>query len=232
MSNDFITGFATGYINTILFYPAFTIIHNKFRNNISSKNTFNNIYNKHSLKGFYSGLALFSFYVPLTRGGEMYFQKKCDNFSENKTFNIALGTFYSNIWRFGIYPINTLQINKQVLNKYKVSNIKSLWSGFTYNFFGGIVSNFSWFYTYNILNDGFDNNDVSKSTFAGMGASVVSDTVSHPFKVFKLLKQTDSKIYFNLNTAYRGFFLRLVVNGIQGGTYGFLWNRIDNFIKN
>ena len=78
----------------------------------------------------------------------------------------------------------------------------------------------------------FNNNDISKSTLAGMGASVVSDTVSHPFKVFKLLKQTDSKIYFNLNTAYRGFFLRLVVNGIQGGTYGFLWHRIDNFIKN
>lgn len=241
MYNDFIIGFSSGYINTLLYYPAFTIIHNKFYSNQKLNFTIKNIYNNNGLRGFYSGLSLFSIYLPLVRGGEIYSQKKCENLTESKTINIAIGTIYSNIWRFVIYPINTLQINKQVLNNYnpilqntrqtQFSKISKLWNGYTYNIYSGVLSNFFWFYTYNYINDGFENNNIYKSTFSGVGASIVSDTISHPFKVFKLLKQTNSNFIFNIKTGYRGYWLKLFVNSLQGGTYGFLWHKFDNLLE-
>ena len=235
MNNDFKSGFLTGYINTILYYPAYTLTHQKFHNNQKINVIVKNIYKNNGIQGFYSGLSLFSLYIPLIRGGEMFFQKKCNNYTTNHTLNIAIATLYSNIWRFSIYPINTLQINKQVLNNYNIfksNKISLLWNGFTYNLYSGILSNFLWFYTYHHINNGFDNNNLSKSTIAGASASIVSDTVSHPFKVFKLLKQTNTDFIFNFKTAYRGYFIRLLINGFQGASCGILWNRFDNFFNN
>ena len=232
MNSDFISGFLTGYINTILYYPAYTITHHKFHNNQKLSSIFENIYKNNGIKGFYSGLSLFSLYIPLIRGGEMFFQKKCNNLTSNPTLNIAIATLYSNVWRFSIYPINTLQINKQVLHNYhifKSNQISLLWNGFTYNLYSGILSNFLWFYIYHQINKGFDNNNLCKSSMAGASASIVSDTVTHPFKVFKLLKQTNTDFIFNFKTAYRGYFIRILINGFQGASYGFLWNIFDNF---
>jgi len=232
MQKDFIIGFSAGYINTFLYYPAFTIIHHKFYSNQKLNLTVKNIYKNSGYRGFYYGLSWFSIYVPLMRGGEFFCQKKCENLTENKTKNIAIGTIYSNMWRFVIYPINTLQINKQVLNNYNKIKINRLWSGFTYNLYGGLLSNFTWFYTYNYLNDGFENDSVYKSVISGVGASLLSDTVGHPFKVFKLLRQTDSNFHFSIKTGYRGYLFRLIINGFQGGTYGFLWNKFDKLLIN
>tara|TARA_B000000557_G_scaffold258105_1_gene252137 strand:- start:237 stop:938 length:702 start_codon:yes stop_codon:yes gene_type:complete len=232
MSNDFLTGFSISYINTLIFYPAYTIIHKQFYKNQSPINIFNKTINKKGYIGLYSGVSLFSIHLPLVRGGEIYFQRKFQNYKYEPSVNIALGTFCSNIWKFFIYPINTFQINKQVLNNYKRVNPKIYWNGYLYNLVGGSISSYTWFYTYHTLNDGFTNNDLKKSTISGSIASMLSDTVSHPFKVFKLLKQTNSKFKFNIKTAFRGYFFRLATNCLQGASYGFLWNQIDKILEN
>tara|TARA_B100000161_G_scaffold108365_1_gene76769 strand:+ start:1278 stop:1979 length:702 start_codon:yes stop_codon:yes gene_type:complete len=231
MYHDFISGFSSSYINTLLFYPAFTIVHRQFYNNENLIPLIKNIYYKNGIRGFYSGLSIFSLYLPLVRGGEMYFHRKFENYSEKIFFNIGLGTVYSNCWKFIIYPINTFQINKQVLNNYKNVNFKKYWNGYTYNLYGGIISNFSWFYTYNLINNGFSNDNLLKSTLSGITASIVSDSLSHPFKVYKLLRQTNKNYKLNLQTAYRGYTFRLLINSLQGGMYGFLWNRFDKLFN-
>ena len=228
MYQDFISGFSSSYVNTILFYPAFTVIHKQFYNNKKIIPLIKDIYKSNGIKGFYSGLSIFSLYLPLTRGGEMYFHKQFENYSDNKIYNISIGSIYSNIWKFVIYPINTFQVNKQVLNNYKNVKLKKFWNGYTYNLYGGFISNFSWFYTYNYVNNGFNNDNLLKSTISGTAASLISDSLSHPFKVFKLLRQTNQNYKFDFRTAYRGYSFRLLINALQGGTYGFLWNRFDN----
>ena len=160
MYKDFIIGFSTGYINTILYYPAFTITHQKFHNNQNFNLNIKKIYNDNGIRGFYSGLLIFSIYLPLIRGGDIYFQKKFENFTESKSQNIAIASFYSNIWKFVIYPLNTLQINKQVLNNYDKIKLNTLWNGYTYNLFSGLISNFTWFYTYNYINNGYNNDSI------------------------------------------------------------------------
>lgn len=231
MYQDFISGFTSSYINTIVFYPTFTIMHKQFYTNKKIVPLIKDIYRTKGIPGFYSGISIFSIYLPLSRGGDIYFQKKFENYTTNKTLNIGAGTAFSNIWKCLLYPINTLQINKQVLNNFKQVNINNFWNGYTYNLYGGIVSNFTWFYTYNYFNNGYTNNDVYQSTISGIIASLVSDSFSHPFKVYKLLRQTNQSYYFNLKTAYRGYLFRLFINGMQGGLYGFLWNHIDNMFK-
>ena len=78
-----------------------------------------------------------------------------------------------------------------------------------------VYSNFLWFYIYHQINKGFDNNNLCKSSMAGASASIVSDTVTHPFKVFKLLKQTNTDFIFNFKTAYRGYFIRILLMGFK-----------------
>ena len=230
MYQDFISGFTSSFINTIFFYPAFTVMHKQFYNNKRITPLIKDIYKTRGIPGFYSGISIFSIYLPLSRGGDIYFQKKFENYTDNKTLNIGTGTLYSNIWKFFIYPVNTFQINKQVLSNYKQINVKNIWNGYTYNLYGGAISNFSWFYIYNYMNDGFLNDNLYKSTMSGVGASLISDTVSHPFKVYKLLKQTNQNYKFDLKTAYRGYSFRLFINSLQGGLYGFLWNRLDKLL--
>ena len=81
------------------------------------------------------------------------------------------------------------------------------------------------------MNNGYLNDNIYQSTISGTVASLASDTFSHPFRVYKLLRQTNQNYYFNFKTAYRGYLFRLSINGLQGGVYGFLWNRLDKMFN-
>jgi len=173
-----------------------------------------------------------------------------------KVFFTGISSFVAALWRFFITPIDVLKTVLQVdgfaglaslRKKYKHQGLQIFWSGGLAIIFVNWFGTYSWFLTYNLLQDSIPNFEESmigfnfpRQALIGICSSIVSDSATNSIRVLKTVKQVSLKSgYFSgaheiietdglQSVLFRGLETRLLSNALQGAFFSVAWRAFDS----
>lgn len=238
------------------FYWLKTTTSYQYKHGLDAKTAFKHLYQNGKLTRFYSGFVPSLILGCTSKYGDIILYKYFKNKDISLLNQNISSSICSTIWRLNLLPIENLdhmlQVNGNKGYRMLFEKIKN--EGYKVLYYGGlpsIANNFlgyvSWYYTFSILerNDELKNNyPKCYSAFEGATCTVISDTITNPFRVLKLYRQTymsnvsyyrcyreiiDSSNYINFAT--RGLSTRLVMHSLQSSVFVILWKYFDDLIE-
>ena len=251
--NNLKSGFLSGAINSIIFYPPKTIIKYQYVNGTPILNTFNILSKSKDYFRLFRGIIPNCFKYSLGRMGEAGIYTYYNDINNN-TINIIDNSKLSGIialWKINLMPLDTIS-NIYQINGTKGFNIlktKIKNYGFNTLYYGSYphllilyTHSFIWYGIFNKLENILVNNNLNSNLnycVLGFTSSAVTDFIINPIKIVKVYKQTNnSKITYQqclkelmknnkYNFIYRGLGLKIIINGINSSLYVFLWKNIE-----
>lgn len=253
-----IIGLKCGVIQTTSFLWLRTINNNQYKYNLSFIKTFKKLYSNGGILRFYPGLLPSITVSSICKISDISIYNYCKDKEYGNFERLFIISSVSSFTKFLIIPLDTIDTFLQLegkntknilLKKIKNNGISVLYHGSSLWILNKFISSYSWFYTYdylnsnkfNFLNEIFTlNNENMKNGIVGGTSSLVSNTLTNPFRVLKIYKQGhNSNITYteslkeinkqsNIFWLFRGLRTRLLYNCIQGAYFSILWKFFEN----
>mmetsp|Transcript_38228 Transcript_38228/g.92501 ORF Transcript_38228/g.92501 Transcript_38228/m.92501 type:complete len:221 (-) Transcript_38228:37-699(-) len=181
-------------------------------------------------------------------------------FDISRSWGIGTQTFLASIvvgcFRMVLMPIDTCKVVLQVdgkqgfrglLRRVQSGNFGVLYQGAIVNSISSAMSNFPWFFIYNLLSKNefvmnLIQSPLVRNGLVGFAASIVSDTIVNPLRVIKTTKQSMGSKHEGITYAetirmifsadgWKGFFIRglrtrMMANAIQSALFTIIWRKL------
>lgn len=251
-------GFLAGVCQVIAFMWLRTTMNYQYKHGGSFAQTLKQLWAEGGVQRLYRGLFPFALLqAPLARFGDTAANEGVLALSAAYLPGAPLGlvTIIASVlgtcWRVVITPIDTCKTVLQtdgakgwalLRRKVAAKGIWVLWYGWEGNYVAGILGNYPWFATVNLLSSTLPETEgqwvvLQRNALIGAAASCISDLVSNFVRVIKTQKQTSEDPNYGYGLAARhviaqdgvkGLFLRgletrLLANILQGVFFTVLW---------
>jgi len=239
-----------------------TTIYYQYRYGTSTLVALKRLYGDGGIPRFYRGLGPALIQAPLSRFGDTAANTgtlaALEAFESTRKLPVGVKTIAASIiaalFRIFLMPIDTLKTTMQVEGKNGFSKLimKVKKNGFIVFWHGSIaaavatfVGHYTWFFTYNTLQEQLPTTadpflQVCRSGAMGFCSSATSDTVSNSIRVIKVYKQTnvEALTYWDAlrrvlaeggysGLLGRGLTTKILGNGLQGLVFSVMWKYID-----
>jgi len=210
--NGGLPGAIAGVIQVLTLMWLRTVVNYQCRYGAPFKQSLSILYKDGGVRRFYRGLPFAIVQAPLSKFVATAANEGVHSLLGSLNFSSGWGagrvtivaSVVVGVWRIFLMPIDTcktvLQVDsnegfRNLIAKVKAGNIEVLYSGAIANAISSALSNYPWFYIYNLLStnaalQNFIPMDLVRNASIGFIASIISDTVTNCIRVVKTTKQS------------------------------------------
>ncbi|CAJ1969520.1 unnamed protein product [Cylindrotheca closterium] len=262
--NGGISGLIAGCIQVITLMWLRTVINYQCRYGTTFRHAIDLLYREGGVGRLYEGVGFALIQAPMSK----FFATAANDgmqailacFDISRSWGIGTQTFLASIvvgcFRMVLMPIDTCKVVLQVdgkqgfrglLLRVKAGNFGVLYQGAIINSISSAMSNFPWFFIYNLLSKNqvvmsLVQSPLVRNGLVGFCASLVSDTIVNPLRVIKTTKQSMGSKHEGITygdtvrmiftaDGWKGFFIRglrtrMIANAIQSALFTIIWRKL------